>query len=43
MAMSRFCHHPCAKEKLMLDAIFIVLGVGFFAAATLYTVACDRL
>ena len=35
----------CAKksEVLMLDLLFIVIGLGFLAGAMLYAVACDRL
>jgi hypothetical protein len=31
------------KEQLMLDLILLALGLGFFALAVGYTVACDRL
>jgi len=27
----------------MFDAIYLVIGFGFLAAAVLYVVACDRL
>jgi len=27
----------------MFDALYLVLGFGFLAAAVLYVVACDRL
>jgi len=27
----------------MLDAIFLAIGLGFFAAGCLYLYACDRL
>jgi len=27
----------------MLDTIMLAIGIGFFAVAVLYTVACDRL
>ncbi len=30
-------------ESPMLDVIFIVAGLGFFAVAILYLAACDRL
>jgi len=43
MAMPRSCQRRCGKENIMLDVIFIAIGVGFFAIATLYIVACDRL
>jgi hypothetical protein len=28
---------------MMLDAVFLALGLGFFAAGCLYLYACDRL
>jgi hypothetical protein len=36
---------PCQsfEEIEMLDAILIVAGVGFFAAAVLYAVACEHM
>jgi hypothetical protein len=27
----------------MLDVIYLIAGLGFFAAAILYLIACDRL
>jgi len=27
----------------MLDLIMLVLGIGFFAVAIVYTIACDRI
>jgi hypothetical protein len=30
-------------RQLMLDAILIVAGLGFFIVAILYEMACDRL
>jgi len=27
----------------MLDAIFLIVGVGFFAASIAYVIACDRM
>jgi hypothetical protein len=30
-------------EAVMLDAIFLGAGLAFFAAAILYTYACERL
>jgi len=27
----------------MLDLVFVVIGLGFFAAGCLYLLACDRL
>jgi hypothetical protein len=36
--------HPAfVKETVMLDILFIVIGLGFLAGAMLYAVACDRL
>jgi hypothetical protein len=40
------CHRARALRKgdcLMLDAVLLVIGCGFFVAAILYTVACDRI
>jgi hypothetical protein len=35
---------PCdLTEYGMADAIFLIIGVSFFAAAALYLIACDRL
>jgi uncharacterized membrane protein len=31
------------KEQLMLDFIMLAVGLGFFALAVGYTIACDRL
>jgi len=31
------------KEHPMLDLVMLALGLGFFALAVGYTVACDRL
>jgi hypothetical protein len=31
------------KEQLMLDVIMLAVGLGFFALAVGYTIACDRL
>jgi hypothetical protein len=28
---------------VMLDAVLLVIGCGFFVVAVLYTVACDRI
>ena len=42
--------HPCHParalmngDKLMLDAVLLVIGCGFFVVAILYTVGCDRI
>jgi hypothetical protein len=40
--------HPFAllqhrKEQLMLDVIMLAVGLGFFALAVGYTIACARL
>jgi hypothetical protein len=40
------CHSARALtngDKLMLDAVLLVIGCGFFVVAILYTVACDRI
>jgi hypothetical protein len=29
-------------DASMLDVLMIVAGIGFFAVAILYTIACDR-
>jgi hypothetical protein len=31
------------EDSDMLDVIFIAIGLGFFAVASLYLSACDRL
>ena len=31
------------EGRLMLDTIMIAIGLGFFVAAVLYTLACDRM
>lgn len=31
------------RETIVLDIIFLVVGLGFFAASCLYLYACDRL
>jgi len=31
------------KGDRMLDAIFVAIGVGFFAASLLYVLACERM
>ena len=31
------------NEVLMLDILFIAIGLGFLGAAMLYAVACDRM
>ena len=37
--------HQCTrrKEHPMLDFIMLAMGLGFFALAVGYTIACDRL
>jgi hypothetical protein len=32
-----------SEETEMLDAILVVAGIGFFAAAVLYAVACEHM
>jgi hypothetical protein len=32
-----------AMERLMLDVIFVVSGILFFAAAAWYSAACEKL
>jgi hypothetical protein len=34
---------PRRWRSMMLDAVFLALGLGFFAAGCLYLYACDRL
>ena len=38
-------HGASADEwrLVMLDAVLLVIGCGFFVVAILYTVACDRI
>jgi hypothetical protein len=31
------------RRSSMLDAVFLIIGFGFLAAAIFYVVACDRL
>ena len=31
------------RRSAMADAIMLVIGIGFFVAAVLYTHACDRM
>jgi hypothetical protein len=31
------------EGPVMLDVVFLAIGLGFFAAACLYLFACDRL
>jgi hypothetical protein len=33
----------CKEQNQMLDLILLALGLGFFALAVGYTIACDRL
>ena len=33
----------CRKEHLMMDAIMLAIGLGFFALSVGYVLACDRL
>ncbi len=40
---SRLQAPPKAEEVLMLDILFIVIGLAFLGAAMLYVRACDRL
>ena len=42
----RSCHPARALTNgdcLMLDAVLLVIGCGFFVVAILYTVGCDRI
>jgi hypothetical protein len=39
---SRVCGTP-AEVSQMLDFVMIAMGVGFFAAAILYVLACERM
>ena len=32
-----------SEEKPMLDAIFLAVGIGFFAASIAYAYGCDHL
>ena len=35
---------PCSQwRSIMLDVIMLAVGCGFFAAAILYTISCDRI
>jgi hypothetical protein len=31
------------RDKDMLDTVLVALGVGFFAVAVLYVLACDKM
>jgi hypothetical protein len=33
----------CKEQNQMLDLILLSVGLGFFALAVGYTIACDRL
>jgi hypothetical protein len=33
----------CKEQNQMLDLILLATGLGFFALAVGYTIACDRL
>jgi hypothetical protein len=35
--------HGVQEDPPMLDLIMLALGVGFFAVAILYAIACDRM
>jgi hypothetical protein len=34
---------PASGALSMIDIVMLVIGIGFFAAAGLYSLACDRL
>jgi hypothetical protein len=35
--------HEHTRRPNMLDAIFLIVGIGFFAAGIAYVIACDRM
>ena len=41
--MSGLGHRDTKRRLSMLDVIMLAIGIGFFAVAVLYTIACDRI
>jgi hypothetical protein len=40
---ARSCHVPGNPERIMLDIVFVALGLGWLAISVGYAVLCDRL
>jgi hypothetical protein len=40
--VARAGHASCLTRRVMLDLVFIVVTLAFFAAAIAYATACDR-